>query len=93
MAGPMAMTGMFGLFGDTANRADRQMQAFPENIIGTAKYFMGAIDVPYVPGSPFLLAGAFSLFALITFLLVTNKTDRDARYTPKNQLNPEAETS
>jgi len=34
MAGPMAMTGMFGLFADTANRADRQMQAFPENIMG-----------------------------------------------------------
>ena len=82
MAGPMAMTGMFGLFGDTVNRAERQMQAFPENITGTMKYFMGVIDVPYVPGSPFLLAGALSFFALITFLCVTNKADRDARYTP-----------
>lgn len=83
MAGPMAMTGMFGLFGDTANRADRQMQAFPDNIIGTLQYLLGGIDVPYVPGSPFLLAGGLSLFALATFLIVTNKADRDARYSPK----------
>ncbi len=80
MAGPMAMTGMFGLFGDSSNRADRQMQGFPDNIIGISRYLMGNLDIPYVPGSPFLFAGALSLFALITFMLVTNKTDRDARY-------------
>ena len=80
MSGPMAMTGMFGLFADTTNRADRQMQAFPDNIIGTFKYLTGTMDIPYVPGSPFLLAGSLSLFALITFLLVTTKADRDARY-------------
>ena len=93
MAGPMAMTGMFGLFGNTANRADRQMQAFPDNIIGTTQYLLGATDIPYVPGSPFLLAGALSLFALITFLLVTNKADRDARYKPKAEVLEEASIS
>jgi len=40
----MAMTGMFGLFADTANRADRQMQAFPDNIIGTYRYFTGRLS-------------------------------------------------
>ena len=84
MAGPMAMTGMFGLFGDSANRADRQMQAFPDNLIGIAKYMTGSLDIPYVPGSPFLLAGALSFVALVTFILVTNKADRDARYTPSS---------
>lgn len=93
MAGPMAMTGMFGLFADTANRAERQMQAFPENIMGTTKYFMGVIDVPYVPGSPFLLAGALSLFALVTFLIVTNKADRDARYEPGPKTKDKTETA
>ena len=82
MSGPMAMTGMFGLFADTANRADRQMQAFPDNIIAMGQYFTGGLDVPYVPGSPFLLAGGLSLMALVTFLIVTNKADRDARYAP-----------
>jgi len=60
MAGPLAMTGMFSRFGDAANKAARQMQSFPDNIIGISKYAFGAIDVPYVPGSPFLLAGALS---------------------------------
>jgi len=83
MAGPMAMTGMFGLFGDSANREDRQMQAFPDNIIGITQYMTGHMDVPYVPGSPFLLAGALSFIALVTFVLVTKKADRDARYAPE----------
>ena len=86
MAGPMAMTGMFGLFGDTANRAERQMQAFPDNVIGVAQYFTGNMDIPYVPGSPFLLAGTLSFAALVTFLLVTTKADRDARYASKDAV-------
>ncbi|MEP4052295.1 MAG: TCR/Tet family MFS transporter [Litorimonas sp.] len=84
MAGPMAMTGMFGLFGDTANHANRQMQAFPDNLIGVFQFLTGNPDIPYVPGSPFLLAGGLSLMALVTFILVTNKSDRDARYEPSN---------
>ena len=83
MAGPMAMTGMFGLFGDAANRPDRQMQAFPDNIVGITQYLAGNVNIPYVPGSPFLLAGALSFVALIIFILVTNKADRDARYSPE----------
>jgi len=82
MAGPLAMTGIFSTFGDTVNRSARQMQGFPENIIGVAKYTLGQIDVPYIPGSPFLLAAGLSALALGTFLLVTNKADRDARYAP-----------
>jgi len=31
-----------------------------------------------------LLAGGLSLMALVTFILVTNKSDRDARYEPSN---------
>ena len=61
------------------------MQGFPENIIGVSKYYLGMIEVPYVPGSPFLLASALSLLAVITFVIVTNKADRDARYAPKGQ--------
>ncbi len=84
MAGPLAMTGAFSIFGETANRALRQMQGFPENLIGVGRYMFGMTQTPYIPGSPFLLAAGLSLLALITFLLVTNKTDRDARYAPDN---------
>lgn len=82
MTGPLMMTGMFGIFADSANRAARQMQAFPDNVIGVLKYLTGQMEIPYVPGSPFLLAGALSLLALTAFLIVTNKADRDARYAP-----------
>ena len=82
MAGPLAMTGIFAAFGATANKAARQMQAFPENLIGVSRYLLGNMDVPYIPGSPFLLAATLSVVALITFLLVTKKADRDARYAP-----------
>ena len=85
MAGPMAMTFTFSHFGDSTNKAARQMQGFPENLIGISKYYFGKIDIPYVPGSPFLLASALSLLAVITFVIVTNKADRDARYAPKGQ--------
>lgn len=89
MAGPLAMTGIFAAFGDTANKAARQMQAFPENIIGLSRYMLGDMAIPYIPGSPFLLAAGLSLLALITFLLVTKKADRDARYAPTNQIESE----
>ena len=89
MAGPMAMPGIFGIFADTANRADRQMQAFPDNLMGILQYMTGATDIPYIPGSPFLLAGALSFIALVTFILVTNKSDRDARYAPTNAPSPD----
>jgi len=92
MAGPMAMTGIFGIFGDTANRATRQMQAFPENLVGIVKYLTGGVNIPYIPGSPFLLAASLSFLALITFLLVTNKGDRDARYEPDGGNPAEAGT-
>ena len=85
MLGPLAMTFTFSHFGDSANKAARQMQGFPENLIGISKYYLGMIEVPYVPGSPFLLASALSLLAVITFVIVTNKADRDARYAPKGQ--------
>ena len=85
MAGPMGMTFTFSHFGNSANKAARQMQGFPENIIGISKYYFGTLDVPYVPGSPFLLAAALSLLAIVTFVFVTNKADRDARYAPKDQ--------
>ncbi|GGX61277.1 tetracycline resistance MFS efflux pump [Litorimonas cladophorae] len=89
MAGPLAMTGIFAAFGDTANKAARQMQAFPENIIGLSRYMLGDMAIPYIPGSPFLLAAGLSLLALTTFLLVTKKADRDARYAPTNQIESE----
>ena len=77
------MTFTFSHFGNSANKAARQMQGFPENLIGISKYYLGMMDIPYVPGSPFLLAAALSLLAVITFVIVTNKADRDARYAPK----------
>ena len=85
MAGPLAMTGIFALFGNAANKAARQMQGFPDNVIGIFKYCLGVMDVPYVPGSPFLLAGALSFLALVTFIFATNKADRDARYSPEDK--------
>ena len=84
MIGPLAMTFTFSHFGDSANKAARQMQGFPENLIGVSKYYLGMMDIPYVPGSPFLLAAALSLLAAITFVIVTNKADRDARYEPNH---------
>ena len=78
------MTFTFSHFGDSANKAARQMQGFPENLIGVSKYYLGMMEIPYVPGSPFLLAAALSLLAAITFVIVTNKADRDARYEPNH---------
>ena len=92
MAGPMAMTGIFSIFGDAANKAMRQMQSFPDNLIGISKYSFGALEAPYIPGAPFLLAGALSLIAFGTYLLVTNKADRDARYTPAGEIDEAALT-
>lgn len=89
MAGPLAMTGSFAIFGDTANRALRQMQGFPENILGVTGFVFSGTETPYIPGAPFLVAGSLSLLALIIFLLVTTKADRDARYAPDKAPNPD----
>lgn len=89
MAGPLAMTGSFAIFGDTANRALRQMQGFPENILGVTGFVFSGTETPYIPGAPFLVAGSLSLLALIIFLFVTTKADRDARYAPDKAPNPD----
>ena len=65
------------------------MQGFPENVMGVFEYIFKATDTPYIPGSPFLLAATLSFLALVTFLLVTNKADRDARYAPETAPQPD----
>lgn len=83
MTGPLMMTAAFSRFGDTVNAATHRMQAFPDNLFGIVRTFLGEYTA-YVPGAPFLLAAALVLGALFTYMAVTTKADRDARYTPED---------
>ena len=47
-------------------------------------------DSIYLPGAPFVFGAVLSFIALIIFLVVTTKADRDARFTAND---PEAEAS
>ena len=85
MTGPLMMTASFSHFGDSVNAAAHRMQAFPENLIGIVQTFRGEI-LAYVPGAPFLLAASFAALSLVTYMAVTTKADRDARYSPEEPV-------
>ncbi len=81
MIGPFLMAGMFNRYGETTLKDGLGLATFPENIVRIAADAFGGIT-PYVPGAPFIMAASLGIIAFSTFLIVTNKTDRDARYTP-----------
>lgn len=85
MIGPFLMAGMFWRYGDTKLKTSSGLISFPENIIKMTENLFGGI-LPYIPGAPFLMASLLAIIAFATFLLVTTKADRQARYEP----NPES---
>lgn len=83
MIGPFAMSGMFWYFGDADNKASYGLETFPANIIHMAQHALANAPIPYIPGAPFLMAALLALISFVTFVLVTNKEDRRARYKPE----------
>ncbi|MDB2437968.1 TCR/Tet family MFS transporter [Hellea sp.] len=81
MVGPFLMAGMFNRYGDTDAKDSLGLATFPSNITRIATDLFGGV-IPYVPGAPFLMASSLTLIAFGTYLIVTTKADRNARYTP-----------
>jgi len=90
MIGPFLMAGMFNRYGDTATKDSLGIVTFPSNITRIATDVFGGIT-PYIPGAPFLMASALALIAFGTFLIVTTKADRQARYAPTAETTIEAD--
>jgi len=90
MIGPFMMAGMFYYFGDGQNKTLSGLQTFPRNIISMAEHLLTKTGVPYIPGAPFLMAAFFAAIAFGTYILVTNKADREARYEANTAMNSEA---
>ncbi len=82
MIGPFLMAGMFWYFGDTGLKTDKGLGGFPANIFDMMGHILGGQGIPYIPGAPFIMAASLAIIAFVTFLLVTNKADREARYKP-----------
>lgn len=73
MFGPLPMTYLFKIF--TEGKAISP-PSFISSLIGTDSF------MPYyLPGAPFIFGAGLSLLALIIFLSVTTKAERDARFT------------
>ena len=84
MIGPFLMAGMFWRYGDTDLKTSSGLISFPENIVKmTENIFGGAM--PYIPGAPFLMASLLAIISFATFIMVTTKADREARYTPNEE--------
>jgi len=83
MAGPLAMTGVFEYFAATSNKVNSELEGFPYGILHILQHLFLQKPVPYVPGAPFLLAGALALLGLIVYLCITTRADRQARYSPQ----------
>jgi len=83
MIGPFLMAGMFWYFGDTAQRDLYGLEGFPMSFTRIFQHLFSGTSIPYVPGAPFLLAGALALTSLGVFVTVASKADRNARYTPQ----------
>jgi len=90
MIGPFLMAGMFNRYGDTAAKDSLGIVTFPSNITRIATDVFGGIT-PYIPGAPFLMASALALIAFATYLMVTTKADRQARYAPTAETTIEAD--
>jgi len=82
MIGPFAMAGMFWKFGAAENKVNFGLEGFPNGITRLLDYIIGTAPIPYVPGAPFLMATLLALIAFATYIFVTTKADRQARYTP-----------
>jgi len=93
MIGPFLMAGMFWYFGDRELKAASGLTGFPENIFSIGKHFIAASPIPYIPGAPFIMAASLALMAFVTFLFVTTKADRTARYKPDTKSVTETEES
>ena len=89
MIGPFAMSTMFWYFGDTGQKSLRGLEGFPMGFIRIAQHIFSSAPVPYIPGAPFLLAGAMSALCLVLLIFVTNKSDRDARHASKDKVKGE----
>lgn len=85
MIGPFLMAGMFWRYGDTDLKTSSGLISFPENIIKMTENLFGGM-MPYIPGAPFLMASLLAIIAFVTFIMITTKEDREARYMP----NPES---
>ena len=71
MLGPLPMTYLFKVFTDGKAVA---LPSFISRIVGVDSF------LPYyLPGAPFIFGAALSLIALLIFLCVTTKAERDAR--------------
>jgi len=77
MIGPLAMTRSFEYF---AAKPDAPRMGIFENILPEPfANLSNALANTYEPGAPFLLAGALTVIAFITFILTTNDDDKKAR--------------
>jgi len=86
------MAGMFWYFGDTENKTTYGLETFPDNLIHMMQHVISKAPIPYIPGAPFLWAGFLAFLAIITFVLVTTKADRQARYEVNNESASSDET-
>ena len=84
MIGPFLMAGMFWRYGDTDLKTSSGLISFPENIVQMTENFFGG-TMPYIPGAPFLMASLLAIIAFATFVMVTTKADREARYSPETK--------
>ena len=83
MVGPFCMSGAFFYFGDLDNKTQAGLSTFPDNIIRISEHVFNDNVLPYIPGAPFLAAAGLSLISVTLFILVTNKSDRNARMSDK----------
>ena len=84
MIGPFLMAGMFWRYGDTDLKTSSSLISFPENIVQMTENLFGE-TMPYIPGAPFLMASLLAIIAFATFVIVTTKADREARYSPETK--------
>jgi len=85
------MAGMFWYFGDRDLKTTSGLDGFPRNFLEIGEHILSAAPIPYIPGAPFLMAATLALLSILAFISITNKADRDARYTPKAEPKSEAE--
>ena len=79
MIGPFLMAGAFWYCGDADLRTENGLIGFPQNIIDIVQHIFSSAALSYIPGAPFLVAALLSAIAILLFVLVTTKEDRDRR--------------
>ena len=90
MIGPFLMAGMFWKFGAEENKVNFGLEAFPNGITRIIEFMIVKTPIPYVPGAPFLMAALLALIGFTTYIMVTTKDDRKARYKPNRETSTEA---